>query len=401
MKNLLSVLAFLTVIITQCAFENNGNGGWESYGLNSKNGALVSTPASANVGIGTSLPACKLDLAVGSSVCVGGTPVGGGSSAAGWTLAAPYTTTTNNVGIGTTVASQTLTVQGTAQVSALVVPGNGPSSFSGNVGIGSASPGTALDVVGTIRASNSFVVGTGAATVTGDANGNVGIGSTNPGQQLDVNGTVRTKNFTLSGNNAANTFVLTATDSAGDANWQAPSASGTNYWLTSPGNVGVYTVNPGYNVGIGSVSPTSTLQVLGPWNVGVSTVSPSQSFSTNGNVSINGGISSSAWTDPVNDWQASDPNNNAATTGTISSGTNSLAVASLTGWSVGMGISVLNAGNAGGTANLITSVQSCGATIKGSPCTSTTFLLVANASHNETSVAVTHDDTAASPSGAE
>src|ERR1700731_4511768 len=52
---------------------------------------------------------------------------------------------------------------------------------------------------------------------------------------------------------------------------------------------------------------------------------------------------------------------NTATTGTISSGSPSLVVASATGWSVGMGIAVHNAGT-GGTTELITTVDNIAGT---------------------------------------
>jgi hypothetical protein len=74
-----------------------------------------------------------------------------------------------------------------------------------------------------------------------------------------------------------------------------------------------------------------------------------------------------------------------ATTGTITTGTNSLSVASAAGWSPGMGIAVHNAG-AGGTAELITTVSSIAGT---------TFTLAANAAATATTQAVNHDDTAA------
>ena len=46
------------------------------------------------------------------------------------------------------------------------------------------------------------------------------IGSLVPGQALDVTGTVRTVGFTMSSTSPISGYVLTATDSAGDASWQ-------------------------------------------------------------------------------------------------------------------------------------------------------------------------------------
>lgn len=73
------------------------------------------------------------------------------------------------------------------------------------------------------------------------------------------------------------------------------------------------------------------------------------------------------------------------TTGTITSGQASLVVASASGWSVGMGIAVANAGS-GGNTELITTVSA----ING-----TTFTLAASASATATAQTVNHDDTAA------
>jgi len=91
----------------------------------------------------------------------------------------------------------------------------------------------------------------------------------------------------------------------------------------------------------------------------------------------------STWTDPIVDHHAS--GSIATTTGTISSGSNSLSVASASGWEVGMGIAVANAGT-GGNTELITSVTA----ING-----TTFTLANNASATATGQTVRHDDTVA------
>ncbi len=74
-----------------------------------------------------------------------------------------------------------------------------------------------------------------------------------------------------------------------------------------------------------------------------------------------------------------------ATTGSITIGTPTLTVASATGWRVGMGIAVANAGT-GGNTELITVVDN----IVGS-----TFTLHTNAIATATTQAVNHDDTAA------
>jgi len=131
------------------------------------------------------------------------------------------------------------------------------------------------------------------------AAGNVGIGSTVPGQALDVNGTIRTTNFTMSGQVPVQGYVLTASDSKGDATWSA--AGGVGGWTitntndvyeTLNGNVGIGTTYTSAgaalsvmngNVGIGTWAPVGKLVVLGG-NVGIGSSVPGQVLDVNGTV---------------------------------------------------------------------------------------------------------------------
>lgn len=100
---------------------------------------------------------------------------------------------------------------------------------------------------------------------------------------------------------------------------------------------------------------------------------------------ITRGFSTFSTTDPIVDYNCAGIAT--TTTGTISSGTRSLVVASNTGWSPNMGIAVANAG-AGGTTELITKVTGIAGT---------TFTLDPSgpaASATATGQAVSHDDTA-------
>lgn len=151
----------------------------------------------------------------------------------------------------------------------------GSSVVGGNIGLGTATPGQVLDVNGTVRAK-AFVAGTGTATITGDSNGNVGINQASPGKTLDVAGTLRSIGFTLSGNNAQNNYVLTSTDSAGDATWSPVGAS--SQWTTVNTN-DVYLPNNG-NVGIGTFLPKNLLDVQGTLSLKALNVN------ANGNVNI-------------------------------------------------------------------------------------------------------------------
>ena len=155
-----------------------------------------------------------------------------------------------NVGIGTWVARTALDVEGTFSIV----------SLAGNVGIGSLTPGSTLDVNGAIRSTAS-----GNSYFTG----NLGVGTTNPGTVLDVTGAVRMTGMTLTGNGAANGYVLTASDSAGDSMWS--SAGGVSGWTVSGNNV--YETGNG-NVGIGTTFLTTAALTVMNGNVGIGTWAP-------------------------------------------------------------------------------------------------------------------------------
>ena len=177
--------------------------------------------------------------------------------------------TANAVGIGTTF------IGGTGEAMLSVI--------NGNVGIGTWVPAQLLQVNGSIQ------VGTGKAVITGDANGNVGIGSTNPGQTLDVSGTVRMTGF-VDTTNPTNNYVLTS-DANGNGTWKVSAGGGSNYWLLGSGNVGIATFGAGNNVGIGTVTPGTLLDVQGTAGNLVNLrngATSEMSVSSSGNIIANG-----------------------------------------------------------------------------------------------------------------
>lgn len=115
----------------------------------------------------------------------------------------------------------------------------------------------------------------GSITDTGTSAGagNVGINQGSPGQRLDVSGTVRASYFIASQGGPSSGYVLTATDSAGDSNWQVLSAGSGTVSSGTIGQEAYYTgsttvgsgvmTDTGANVGVGSTSPGQKLDVWG------------------------------------------------------------------------------------------------------------------------------------------
>ena len=93
-----------------------------------------------------------------------------------------------NVGIGTSTPSQTLTINGGLWVgtSTVGIPTLYIASTTGRVGIGTSTPGSLLDVAG-IAQLRGFATSTTGLYV--DGSGNVGIGTTTPGAKLHISGT--------------------------------------------------------------------------------------------------------------------------------------------------------------------------------------------------------------------
>ncbi len=188
----------------------------------------------------------------------------------------------NNLGIGTTDATQKLDVIGTVKATAVSTgaitatgaytqSGTSVNTFTGNIG------------VGTTTAQGSLVV----------TNGNVGIGTWAPAQALDVMGTVSMTGLQLTTSPSAG-YVL-VTGSTGIGTWMPAS---TLPIVTSPAgsnkavqynNSGSFAGNEnsfafdGTNVGIGTSTPQGAFAVTSG-NVGIGTWS-----SDGGNLIVNGG----------------------------------------------------------------------------------------------------------------
>ena len=75
--------------------------------------------------------------------------------------------------------------------------------------------------------------------------------------------------------------VSVCTPSDSNSNCGSGGGGGSNYWTLSPGNVGINTTN---NVGIGTISPTNNLQVVGGISIGSGTATITGD--SNGNIGV-------------------------------------------------------------------------------------------------------------------
>lgn len=247
----------------------------------SKSAPVNSLIVQGNIGIGTWAPNNSFDI-------VGGEGIGSAINS--------YVTTTTptgelivekNVGIGTFAPTGQLEIEGgnvgigtwTTSGGQLIV-----SLRNGNVGIGTITPSQALDIHGTVRALGALI------------NGNVGIGSLTPSNFLDVtsnqnsqtniavnnstSGTAAASQFVMNGNSGnQGTFGLTSplytaassiqpnqlyfySNTANGLDFIANNATGPIVFATG-GLVEKDRIDPNGNIGIGSVSPGTKLDVTG------------------------------------------------------------------------------------------------------------------------------------------
>jgi hypothetical protein len=235
-----------------------------------------------NVGIGSTIPAEKLDV-------LGNVNISGIITTSAISVGSTLTHTGTTASLNNTTAANTLNLATGATGSEVLKTINvGTGGAAGSrllVNIGSATAGTASTVV--VNSGTNVLIGAATTTgttsqplqVTGGAyvSGNLGVGATNPSDKLHV----LSGNIRVDSTIGALTFWSGAGFFGGIGMAQAFGGSGTDLNLRSDTNRNIIFQTGGAN---------ERVRITSTGNVGIGTTNPSQTLDVNGNVRIRSGL---------------------------------------------------------------------------------------------------------------
>jgi len=287
----------------------------------SQYGDLLLQPTAGNVGIGTTSPGAKLEVAGGriavdsnygfqlaltSATQIGrwfnssGTNYLQGDGGRNWQIGSStngvnthFDNANNRVGIGTTSPAAKLQVEKSSEGSIPALGANTSflkiSNTSGNYGsmIGQLGSGNAYFQVqrfdGSATAYNLLLQPNG---------GNVGIGTTTPGAKLDVNGDVFINSNYTGSNAAANDLTIgkTTTGNHGITIATGPTYTGSIYFGDSGNNdAGIIEYQHSDNSMKFTTNRSEKMRITSAGNVGIGTTAPTEKLDVVGKIALNDG----------------------------------------------------------------------------------------------------------------
>lgn len=274
----------MLIILTQCAWQFPS--GWQNDFPWQKStdgtGNIVSSPSSSNVGIGTTGSVPNKLYVVGDIFATG--TVTGASGSAGWTKTGTnvyLTTSTDNVGVGTSVPQSKLDITGSdastnlASASAAMAIVNNTNTTNNNFGdfafgmttsTGAQKVFAKMAGVATTHTNGAeagdiafltTTAGTGAERMRILAGGNVGIGTLTPGTLLELRSS--SNNGIRFRNTNPNPWHLHPTGA--DLQFTEDNVSDGRLYLQAGGNIGIGTQSPKQLLEI--QPPSNAIAILG------------------------------------------------------------------------------------------------------------------------------------------
>jgi hypothetical protein len=312
--------------------------GYNATGIGSNtvtlgNSSIVTTALKGKVGIGTTAPTEKLDVAgninvAGSEAYIrfnsgnmavkdeGGFKLGFQTynSTSGTMTTKMVLDTDGNVGIGTTLATNgklVIAESGTSVGSTIRLIGTNTSGSASQVShitsyqpASGAAEASALDFK--VRGTDPYATPSTVMTLLGG--GNVGIGTVSPGSKLNIaqdstgnslaNGASQ---LLITGSTDANKRLLLGFHTTTNYGWLQAGINGTGYssLALNPlgGNVGIGTKTPAEKLDVsGNIKASGTVTASGSGsssfvgNVGIGTTTPGQKLDVAGNIAVSGTV---------------------------------------------------------------------------------------------------------------